>query len=198
MTPLRQRLIDDLRIRNYARRTITTYVAAVARFAQHFQQSPEQLHSPHVRQYQLHLLRQHASWSRFNQTVAALRFLYAVTLQRADVVTMIPYGKKPKTIPAVLSRDEVTRLFQAVAKPRYRLLLQTAYAAGLRVSEVVALHVSDIDSQRNFPHPNPPVGEFCNGVHTLSFHCAAERPRISAPYARCVVNAASWASPQSG
>jgi integrase/recombinase XerD len=141
MTPLRQRLIDDLRIRNYAPRTITTYVAAVARFAQHFQQSPDQLHAPHVRQYQLHLLQQHASWCRFNQTVAALRFLYRVTLQRDNVVTMIPYGKKPKTIPAVLSRHEVRRLFQAVADPRCRLLLQTAYAAGLRVSEVVALHI---------------------------------------------------------
>jgi len=152
MTPLRQRLLDDLRIRNYAQRTITTYVAAVARFAQHFQQSPDQLHAQHVRQYQLHLLQQHASWSRFNQTVAALRFLYAVTLQRPDIVTMIPYGKKPKTIPAVLGRDEVMRLFQAVANPRYRLLLQTAYAAGLRVGEVVALQVTDIDSQRMLLH----------------------------------------------
>jgi integrase/recombinase XerD len=152
MTPLRQRLIDDLRLRNYARRTITTYVAAVARFARYFQQSPDQLHAPHVRQYQLHLLQQHASWSRFNQTVAALRFLYAVTLQRPDLVTMIPYGKKPKTIPAVLSRDEVRRLLQAVTEPRYRLLLQTAYAAGLRVSEVVALQVGDIDSQRMLLH----------------------------------------------
>lgn len=152
MTPLRQRLIDDLRIRNYAKRTITTYVSAVARFARHFQQSPQQLHAQHVRQYQLHLLQQHASWSRFNQTVAALRFLYAVTLQRPHIVTMIPYGKKPKTIPAVLSRDEVARLFHAVAKPRYRLLLQTAYAAGLRVSEVVALQITDIDSQRMLLH----------------------------------------------
>ena len=152
MTPLRQRLIDDLRIRNYAPRTITTYVSAVVRFASHFRRSPDRLHAEHVRQYQLHLLRQHASWSRFNQAVAALRFLYAVTLRRPDVVTMIPYGKKPKTIPAVLSRDEVTRLFQAVANPRYRLLLQTAYAAGLRVSEVVALQVTDIDSQRMLLH----------------------------------------------
>jgi hypothetical protein len=78
MTPLRQRLIDDLRIRNYAPRTVTTYVVAVAGFAQHFQHSPDQLHAQHVRQYQLHLLQQHASWSRFNQPVAALRFLYAV------------------------------------------------------------------------------------------------------------------------
>ena len=152
MTPLRQRLIDDLRIRNYASRTITTYVAAVARFAQHFQQSPEQLHAQHVRQYQLHLLAQHASWCRFNQTVAALRFFYTVTLQRPNLVAHIPYGKKPKTLPAVLSTDEVARLFAAVADLRYRLLLQIAYAAGLRVSEVVRLQVGDLDSQRMLLH----------------------------------------------
>jgi site-specific recombinase XerD len=103
MTPLRQRLLHDLRLRNYAPRTITTYVAAVARFAQHFRRSPHLLDAQHVRQYQLHLLAQHASWSRFNQAVCALRFLYDVTLQRPDVVTLIPYGKKPKTLPAVLS-----------------------------------------------------------------------------------------------
>lgn len=158
MTPLRQRLIDDLRIRNYAPRTITTYVAAVARFALHFQLSPDQLHAEHVRQYQLHLLGQHASWSQFNQAVAALRFLYAITLQRPNIVTMIPYGKKPKTLPAVLSTDEVARLFGAVNDPRHRLLLQTAYAAGLRVSEVVALRVSDIDSQRMLLHVHAAKG----------------------------------------
>ena len=99
MTPLRQRLTDDLRIRNYAPRTITTYLAAVARFAQHFRRSPDTLQPQHVRQYQLHLLQQHASWSRFNQTVAALRFFYHVTLQRDNVVTMIPYGKNPNRSP---------------------------------------------------------------------------------------------------
>ncbi len=152
MTPLRQRLIHDLRLRNYAPRTIRTYVAAVARFAQHFRCSPQQLDAEHVRQYQLHLLAQHASWSRFNQAVAALRFLYGVTLQRPHVVTMIPYGKKPKTLPAVLSSDEVARLFEAVAQPTYRLILETAYAAGLRVSEVVRLQLGDIDAQRMVLH----------------------------------------------
>jgi integrase/recombinase XerD len=152
MTPLRQRLIDDLRIRNYAPRTVTTYVSAVARFAQHFRQSPDQLDAQHVRQYQLHLLAQRASWSRFNQAVAALRFLYAVTLRRPDVVTLIPYGKKPKALPAVLSADEVARLFDAVAQPRHRLILQAAYAAGLRVSEVVRLQVGDIDAARMVLH----------------------------------------------
>ena len=151
MTPLRQRFIDDLRLRNYAPRTITTYVAVLARFALHFRQSPEQLDAEHVRAYQLHLLAQHTSWCRFNQTVAALRFLYTVTLQRPGLVTMIPYGKKPKPLPAVLSPDEVRRLFDAVREPRDRLLLQTAYA-GLRVSELVHLQVGDIDASRMVLH----------------------------------------------
>ena len=76
MTPLRQRLTDDLRLRNYAPRTVSTYVAAIARFARHFGRSPECLGPAEVRTYQLHLLHEHASWSRFNQVVCALRFLY--------------------------------------------------------------------------------------------------------------------------
>jgi integrase/recombinase XerD len=152
MTPLRQRLIDDLQRRNYAAKTIAVYVPAVARFARHFGRSPDQLDAEHVRQYQLHLLQQRASWSRFNQAVAALRFFYAVTLQRRDVVVMLPYGKKPKALPDVLSQDEVARLFDAVTDPRDRLLLQTAYAAGLRVSEVVRLQVGDVDSTRMALH----------------------------------------------
>jgi len=148
MTPLRQRLIDDLRLRNYAPRTISTSVAAVVRFARHFGRSPDQLGPEHVRQYQLHLLEQRASWSRFNQTVAALRFFYGTTLGRPQVVTVIPYGKKPQALPAVLSPDEVRRLFAAVGRLKSRAILMTLYAAGLRVSELVRLKVSDIDSQR--------------------------------------------------
>jgi site-specific recombinase XerD len=127
------------------------------------------LDAEHVRSYQLHLLEQRASWSRFNQAVCALRFFYAVTLQRPGVVTLIPYGKKPKPLPAVLSGDEVCRLFAAVAHPRYRLILQTAYAAGLRVSEVVHLQVADIDSQRMTLHIlHASAGEFLRGAHTVT------------------------------
>jgi site-specific recombinase XerD len=152
MTPLRQRLLHDLQLRNYSPKTIACYVAAVARFAAHFGRSPDRLGPEHTRLYQLHLLAQKASWCRFNQAVCALRFFYGVTLQRPDVVVAIPYGKKPKPLPAVLSTDEVARLFAAVTDPRDLLLLQTAYAAGLRVSEVVRLQVGDIDSQRMLLH----------------------------------------------
>src|SRR5262249_4213847 len=148
MTPLRQRLIDDLRLRNYSPRTVECYVSAVAHFARHFGRSPEQLGREEVRAYQLHLLQQHASWSRFNQAVCGLRFFYGITLGRPEVVTMIAYGYRSKTLPAVLSRDEVLRLFAALPEGRDRTLLRTTYACGLRAGEVVRLRVADIDSRR--------------------------------------------------
>jgi site-specific recombinase XerD len=152
MTPLRQRLIHDLQLRNYSPRTVECYVSAVARFARHFGRSPEHLDAEHTRLYQLHLLEQKASWSRFNQVVCALRFLYGVTLGRQGIVTMIPFGKKPKALPAVLSRDEVRCLFDSVKLPWFLMLLQITYACGLRLGEVLRLRVADVDSARMVIH----------------------------------------------
>jgi len=149
MTPLRQRFLDDLRLRNYSPRTQKTYLAHVVHFARHFGRSPAQLGLEEVRAYQLYLLQdKRASWSAFNQAVCALRFLYRVTLKAPFAVDMIPYGKKPKSLPAVLAREEVVRLFAQVPQPIERLMLQTAYACGLRASELLHLRVSDIDSSR--------------------------------------------------
>jgi site-specific recombinase XerD len=152
MTPLRQRLVHDLQLRNYSPRTVECYVSAVAHFARHFGRSPEHLGAEHTRAYQLHLLGQKASWSRFNQAVCALRFLYGVTLGRPDTVPLIPYGKRPKTLPAVLSRDEVRCLFAVVNLPWFLMLVQTTYACGLRLGEVVRLRLTDIDSARMTIH----------------------------------------------
>lgn len=148
MTPLRQRFVDDLRVRNYAARTIETYVAGVVRFAKHFGRSPELLGPEEFRTFQVHLLQRKVSWSLFNQTVCALRFLYGITLGRPEQLPLLPYGKRPKTLPCVLSPEEVARLFEAAAPGRDRLLLQTAYACGLRLSELLHLRVTDIDSAR--------------------------------------------------
>lgn len=148
MTPLRQRLIDDLRVRRYSHRTIEAYVAGVAKFAKHFGQSPDQLGVEQVRDFQLHLLQQKASWSQFNQIVCALRFFYGTTLGRTDAVPFIPFGKKHRSIPSVLSSEEVARVLDAARPGRERVLLQTAYACGLRISELVQLQVGDIDSAR--------------------------------------------------
>jgi site-specific recombinase XerD len=152
MTPLRQRFVDDLRLRNYSPRTIEAYVAGVARLAKHFGRSPDQLGTEEVRAFQLHLVGLHVSWSLFNQTVCALRFFYGVTLGRPEQVPFIPFGKRPKTLPCVLSPDEVLRLFEAAAPGRDRVLLQTAYACGLRIGELLHLHVADIDSARMVIH----------------------------------------------
>src|SRR5260370_14113719 len=149
MTPLRQRFLHDLQLRNYSPRTLETYLSHVVRFARHFGRSTQQIGAEALRLYQLFLLQQrHASWSVFNQAVCALRFLYRVTLRAPFDVTMIPYGKKPKTLPAVLSREEVAQLFSLVPQPLERLILHTTYACGLRASEVLGLRVQDIDSSR--------------------------------------------------
>src|SRR5947207_11091600 len=152
MTPLRQRFIDDLRLRNYSPRTIEIYVHCVACFAKHFGRSPELLGAEDIRTYQLHLVKQKASWSRFNTTVCALRLLYGTTLDRSEQMPRIPYGKKPKTIPCVFSPDEVAGLFAAARPGRERVLLQTAYACGLRRGDLLNLEVSHIDSRRMVMH----------------------------------------------
>jgi integrase/recombinase XerD len=152
MTPLRQRFIDDLRLRNYAKRTIDTYVSQVAAFARHFGRSPDLLSTEEVRAYQLHLLERRVSWSTFNQAVCALRFLYGTTLGRPEQLPMIPYGKRPKKLPSVLSPDEVLHLLEGAPPPRDRVLLQVAYACGLRLSELTHLQVTDIDSARMVVH----------------------------------------------
>jgi integrase/recombinase XerD len=152
MTPLRQRMIDDLRIRNRSPRTIETYVSHVERFAKFHKRSPDRLGAEDVRTYQLHLLESGTSWSRFNQAVCALKFLYRVTLHVAWPVAQIPYGRKPRKLRVVLSQDEVVRLVLAVDNVVCRMALLTAYAAGLRITELVALKAEHIDSARMLLH----------------------------------------------
>src|SRR4051812_16618693 len=116
MTPLRQRRIEDMRLRNLAPRTIQVDVERVATFARHFGRSPDVLGRDQVRSYLVHLVREkHASWSYYNQTVAALRFLYRVTLGRHGVLERVACPKQPRTLPVVLSPDEVTQFFEAVS-----------------------------------------------------------------------------------
>lgn len=148
MTPLRQRLCDDLRLRNYAPKTIEAYVAAVVKLTRYCGRAPDQLGPEQIRAFQLHLRQQGVPWNSFNQIVCGLRFFYHVTLGRPDVVTMIPYGRRAKTLPNVLSPEEVARLLAALPHQRYRLLARLAYACGLRLSEVLHLKVGDIESRR--------------------------------------------------
>ncbi len=137
MTPLRQRFVEDMKRRNYAPKTIASYVLQVAQFARHFGRSPDQLGADDLRTWQLHLLQvKHASWSAYNQSVCALRFFYRTCLGRPDVVTALPFGKRLKTLPSVLSRAEVLQFFAAFPTDPDRLLVRTTYACGLRIGEV--------------------------------------------------------------
>jgi integrase/recombinase XerD len=149
MTPLRQRMIEDMTLRNLAPRTVQVYVERVAKFAQHFGKSPEKLGSADVRAYLVHLVhKRHVSWSYYNQALCALRFVYNITLGKDWILKSIVCPKQEKKLPVVLSPAEVGQFFQAITNLKHRAILMTAYAAGLRVSEVVALRVEDIDSQR--------------------------------------------------
>jgi len=152
MTPLRQRFIDDLRLRNYAARTIESYVSQVVYFAKHFGRSPDLLGPEEVRAYQLHMLQQRVSWSSFNQAVCALRLLYGTTLGRPELLPTIPYGKRPKVLPSVLAPEEVLRLIDAAETPRDRVFVQTGYGGGLRLSELLHLQITAIDSARMVIH----------------------------------------------
>jgi integrase/recombinase XerD len=149
MTPLRRRMIDDMTLRNFTKATIKAYVRCVARFARHSHCSPDRLGREHVRSYLLHLLNeQHVSHSYYKLTRCALRFFYRETLGRDDVPASLAPVKQPRSLPVVLGPDELARFFAAVKNLKHRALLMTAYAAGLRVSEVTRLRVADIDSAR--------------------------------------------------
>ena len=148
LTPLRQRMLEDMQIRNYSPHTVDAYLRSVAQFAKHCHTSPDRLGPEHIRTYQLHLLHTQASTSIFIQTVCALRFFYETTLGHPWMIDYIPYPKKPKTLPVILSRDEVKALIMATNHLKHRAILATLYATGVRVSELCQLQGTDIDSTR--------------------------------------------------
>jgi integrase/recombinase XerD len=148
ISPLRRRMIEDMTVRNLSPATQRSYVHAVAKFARFFGRSPETLDLEDVRAFQVHLVAGGMSWPALNQTVCALRFLYGVTLRQAELPERIVYAREPQKLPVVLSTEEVVRFLEAVPSLKCRAALTTAYAAGLRASEVASLKVADIDSSR--------------------------------------------------
>jgi integrase/recombinase XerD len=149
MTALRQRMLEDLQIRNYAPTTVAAYIRSVAGFAKYFGKSPEFLGAEHIREYQLHLKEKGVSLSSYIQAVCGLRFLYSNTLHLAVGIERIPLPRYEKKLPVILSREEVKALLEAPRNLSHRTILTTMYAAGPRISEVAKLKVSDIDSRRN-------------------------------------------------
>ena len=149
MTPLRQRMIEDMQLRNLAAGTQKHYISLVAGFGKYFGTSPENLDIEAVRQYLLYLLNERKlSPDAVNQCVSALKFLYLTTLEMPWTNEYFPRARRPHKLPVVLSQKEVLAFFDHVPSLKYRAALMVCYGAGLRISEAVALRITDIESQR--------------------------------------------------
>ena len=148
VSPLRQRMIDDMNMRKLSPKTQIGYIRAVAKLANYLKHSPAQATSEELRQFQIALAEQGTSNITINATLSGLQFLYCKTLNRPDVVDKLSTVPTPRKLPQILSLEEVKRLIGAAYNLKYRTALSVAYGAGLRVSEVVALKVTDIDSKR--------------------------------------------------
>ncbi|MBT3206303.1 MAG: site-specific integrase [Gammaproteobacteria bacterium] len=146
--PLRQRMTDDMEMRKLSPKTQSTYIRAVKNLSQYLKHSPQSATAEELRRYQLYMVKSGVSRITLNATITGLRFLFQVTLDRADVMSKMSTVPVPRKLPVVLSGEEAKRLIDASGNPKYRAALSIAYGAGLRVSEVVALKVTDIDSTR--------------------------------------------------
>jgi integrase/recombinase XerD len=160
VTQLRKRMQEELQRRNYSESTTVCYLRHVAEFAQHFGRSPAHLGAEEIKQFQLYLVQEKkVAWATYIQATAALRFLYVKTLGQSFMAEKIPYPKRPKHLPTVLSQEEIERLLNAVRSLKHRALLMTLYGAGLRVSEVCRLTIDDIDSSRMVIHVRQAKGK---------------------------------------
>jgi len=143
-------MLEDLQIRHYSKTTIRLYLHAVSVFAEHFGKPPDQLDAEHIRRYQLFLVQEKkVSLSTFIQVVCALRFFYTQTLNQKINLERIPFPRRERKLPLILSREEVKALLQAPRNLRHRTMLAVLYGSGLRVAEAAQLKVSDIDTPRN-------------------------------------------------
>jgi integrase/recombinase XerD len=148
ISPLRQRMIEDMTARHFAQKAQTDYIRYVKNFAAFLGRSPDTASAEDLRLFQQHMTKTHVSPWTINATIVALRFFFKVTLERDDLVRRLTLVSEPRRVPIVLSPEEVARLLSAAPGVKYKAALGVAYGAGLRVSEVVALKVSDIDNKR--------------------------------------------------
>ncbi len=149
MTPLREKMLNDLRIRNLAENTQRSYLQSVSGLARYYHRSPDQLSVHEVQRYLLYLSQErHLAWKSCNTIRHGLRFFYRVTLERPATEFYLPCAKEPSKLPEILSHEELVHLFTVTTNRKHRALLMTTYAAGLRASEVTRLRVTDIDSAR--------------------------------------------------
>ena len=152
ISPLRQRMIEDMNLRKLAPRTQTSYIRAVKKLADYLGHSPDTATAEDLRQFQLHLTDKGTSRITINATITALRFFFDVTVGDKEVASKLNTVPVPRKLPVVLSREEVSRLLEATSSLKYKAAFAVAYGAGLRISEVASLKISDIDSERMTLH----------------------------------------------
>jgi integrase/recombinase XerD len=148
ISPLRRRMIEDMTVRNFTADTQRNYIRAVKNLTIFLGRSPDTATRDDLRLFQLHLTENHMRPPTINGTVTALRFFFTVTIDRPDVTKPLTFVAEPRKIPVVLNPEEVVRFLEAAPGPKYKAAFAAAYGAGLRVSEVASLKVSDIDSKR--------------------------------------------------
>ena len=152
VSPLRQRMLEDMQMRKLSPKTQSAYIQGVKKLGDFLGHSPHQATQEDLRRFHLYLVDQGTSRVTINATITALRFLFGVTLDRQDVAMKLRPVPVPRKLPTVLSRDEVRRLLEVTQSLKYKAAFAVAYGAGLRISEVTALKVSDIDSERMILH----------------------------------------------
>jgi site-specific recombinase XerD len=148
ISPLRQRMVSDMNMRNLSQKTQTTYIRAIARLARYLNHSPATATAEELRQFQLAMLKEGASSGTVNSTLSGLQFLYGKTLKRPQALVSLTRARLPRKLPQILSPEEVKRLIDATSHLKYRTALSVAYGSGLRIAEVAALKISDIDSKQ--------------------------------------------------
>jgi site-specific recombinase XerD len=148
ISPLRQRMIDDMTMRRLSPKTQTAYIRAVVNFTCFLGRSPDMAEAEDLRRYQLHLVEQGVSSTTLNASLTGLKFFFDMTLDRPEVLKKIRHVYEPRKLPEILSLEEVTRLLQSAGGLKYQAALGVAYGAGLHANEVVHLKVTDIDSER--------------------------------------------------
>jgi integrase/recombinase XerD len=148
ISPLRRRMIEDMTVRNFVEKTRNDYIRHVRTFTTFLGRAPDKAAPEDLRLFQLHQTQTGVGASSINGSVAALRFFFTVTLDRPEMARHLTFVREPRKIPVILSLEEIARLLEAAPGPKYKAALSAAYGAGLRVSEVVALKVSNIDSER--------------------------------------------------
>jgi integrase/recombinase XerD len=159
ISPLRQRMIDDMTLRKLSPQTQGAYIRAVKNFTRFLGQSPDAANAEDLRRYQLHLVDQGISSGNLNATLTGLKFFFETTLERPEAMAKMSHVHEPRKLPLVLGLEEVTRLLQSAGSLKYQAALGVAYGAGLRASEVVHLSVTDIDSERRVIHVEQGKGQ---------------------------------------